>query len=69
MGVRGIAPTLAEAFEQAALAMTAAKIEPALIQPAEEVEISCEAPAPDLLLASRRPRGQASGGERRVCDR
>lgn len=50
IGVRGFAPTLAEAFEQAALAMTAAMIDPALIRPVVAVEIDCEAPAPDLLL-------------------
>ncbi len=50
VGVRGIAPTLPQAFEQCALALTAAMIEPARIWPQERVAIACEAPAPDLLL-------------------
>ncbi|MGB5948115.1 MAG: archease [Parvibaculum sp.] len=50
VGVRGIGATLPEAFEQCALALIAAMIEPARIRPEERVAIACEAPAPDLLL-------------------
>lgn len=51
IGVRGIAPTLAGAFEQAALALMAVIADPAAIVPAQSVEIDCEAPDAELLLA------------------
>ena len=51
MGVRGIGPTLAAAFEQAALAMTAVVTDPGRVAPDEAVEIRCEAPDEELLLA------------------
>lgn len=51
IGVRGIGDTLAEAFEQAALAMTAVITDPGLVSPRETVEIACEAPDHELLLA------------------
>ena len=50
IGVRGVGPTLAAAFEQAALAMTAVATDPALVAPAEPVEIACAAPDDELLL-------------------
>lgn len=50
IGVRGVGPTLAAAFEQAALAMTAVTTDPALVAPGESVEITCEAPDDELLL-------------------
>ncbi len=50
MGVRGIGPTLAAAFEQAALAMTAVVTDPAQVAAAQAVEIACEAPDDELLL-------------------
>jgi tRNA nucleotidyltransferase (CCA-adding enzyme) len=50
MGVRGIGPTLAAAFEQAALAMTAAVTDPADVALGQAVEIHCEAPDDELLL-------------------
>jgi SHS2 domain-containing protein len=50
IGVRGIAPTLAGAYEQAALAMTAAMVDPRYVNASEEVELQCEAPNPELLL-------------------
>ena len=50
IGVRGIAPTLEGAFEQAALALTAVVIEPGSLDPLDVVEISCEAPDQELLL-------------------
>ena len=51
MGVRGFGATKAEAFAQAALAMTAVVADPAAVEPREEVAIQCEAPDDELLLA------------------
>lgn len=50
VGVRGHGATLAEAFEQAALAMMAAITDLERIAPSERVAISCQAPEKDLLL-------------------
>lgn len=50
IGVRGIGPTLAAAFEQAALAMTAVVTDPAGIATEQSVPISCDAPDAELLL-------------------
>jgi tRNA nucleotidyltransferase (CCA-adding enzyme) len=50
MGVRGVGPTCAAAFEQAALAMTAIVTDPAGVAALEAVELQCEAPDPELLL-------------------
>jgi tRNA nucleotidyltransferase (CCA-adding enzyme) len=50
MGVRGVGPTLAAAFEQAALAMTAIVTDPASVAPTMAVDIDCEAPDNELLL-------------------
>jgi SHS2 domain-containing protein len=50
IGVRGVAPTLAGAFEQAALALTAIVIEPEDLEPEEEVELACDATDHELLL-------------------
>ena len=51
VGVRGLGETKAEAFEQAALAMTAAITDLASVRPRDEIEVSCEAPDDELLLA------------------
>ncbi|WP_237066108.1 archease [Microbulbifer guangxiensis] len=51
MGVRGVGDSLAQAFEQAALAMTAIIADPARVQPAKPVSIRCECPDRELLLA------------------
>jgi SHS2 domain-containing protein len=51
IGVRGFGATKAEAFEQAALAMTAAVSDPATVAPRERATIRCEAPDDELLLA------------------
>src|SRR5215471_14559267 len=51
MGVRGFGSTKAEAFEQAALAMTAVVTEPASVEQREAVKIACEAPDDELLFA------------------
>ncbi|MGH8678740.1 MAG: archease [Burkholderiales bacterium] len=50
IGVRGYGPTLAEAFEQVALAMTAVITEPASVGRRERVEIVCENNDPEFLL-------------------
>ncbi|HEY5994591.1 MAG TPA: archease [Gallionellaceae bacterium] len=50
IGVRGLGASCAEAFEQAALALTAIVTDPAGVAPMEKVELSCEAPDAELLL-------------------
>lgn len=50
MGVRGVGPTLAAAFEQAALAMTAIVTDLAWVAADKSVDIRCEAPDDELLL-------------------
>ena len=52
MGIRGIGNTRDEAFEQAALAMTAVIADPATVEPREAVAVQCEAPDDELLLAA-----------------
>lgn len=51
IGVRGYGETKSQAFEQAALALSAVITEPACIEPREAVAIQCEAPDDELLLA------------------
>lgn len=51
IGVRGYGPTKAAAFEQAALALTGVITDPSRVQPIERVEIACEGPDDELLLA------------------
>jgi SHS2 domain-containing protein len=50
VGIRGRGASKAEAFEQAALALTAAVTETASVAPREAVEIRCQAPDDELLL-------------------
>ena len=50
VGVRGWGRSRAEAFEQAALAMTAAVTDPALVRPVDRVELVVEGDDQDLLL-------------------
>lgn len=50
MGVRGTGATLAQAFEQAALAMTAVITDLAKVAAHDAVAIQCEAPDPELLF-------------------
>jgi len=50
IGVRGYGPSLASAFEQAALALSAVLVDPNAIKPSDTVEIEVEAPNSDLLL-------------------
>ena len=51
IGVRGLGTTRADAFEQAALALTAVVIDPALVEAKRAVAIAREAPDDELLLA------------------
>lgn len=50
IGIRGIAPTLNEAFAEAAIALTAVLTEPASVRADEAVTIHCTAPDAELLL-------------------
>jgi SHS2 domain-containing protein len=50
VGVRGWGRTPAEAFEQAAMALTATAVEPGCVAPSEPVTFTCEAPDLELLL-------------------
>jgi SHS2 domain-containing protein len=50
VGVRGYGPTLAAAFEQTALAMMAAVLDPDEVHAEAEVDIRCEAPNAEILL-------------------
>jgi SHS2 domain-containing protein len=52
IGVRGLGPTKAAAFELAALALTAVITDPDRIEPLERVLISCEAGDDEQLLAA-----------------
>lgn len=51
IGIRGIAPTLEQAFEQAAIAMTAVITDPAKVMASTAVTLTCTAPDHELLLA------------------
>ncbi len=51
IGVHGYGASPAEAFEQAALAMTAVIADPATVRPETVVEVACAAPDRELLLA------------------
>jgi len=50
IGVRGCGRTVGEAFEQAALALTAVVTPPAAVAPRERGEMACAAPDLELLL-------------------
>lgn len=51
IGVRGIGASKEEAFEQAAVALIAVITDPQTVAPNEWVDISCDAPDDELLLA------------------
>jgi SHS2 domain-containing protein len=51
IGIRGTGATKEEAFEQAAVALTAVITEPEKVAPEREVEITCQADDDELLLA------------------
>ena len=50
IGVRGCGVTIAEAFEQAALALTAVIVEPDSVEAREAIELDISAPDKELLL-------------------
>jgi SHS2 domain-containing protein len=50
IGVRGVGPTKAEAFRQAALALTAVITDPRRVAPVHAVPVACSAPTDELLL-------------------
>lgn len=50
IGVRGRGGTLAEAFEQAAIALTAVVTDPALVGDRVGIDVTCEAPDNEVLL-------------------
>jgi tRNA nucleotidyltransferase (CCA-adding enzyme) len=50
IGVRGIGTSKEAAFEQAAVALTAAIVDPEELAAEQAVEIACEAPDDELLL-------------------
>lgn len=50
IGVRGVGPTLASAFEQIALALTGVVTDPSAVRPQIAVAITCEAPNAELLV-------------------
>ena len=50
IGIRGLGPTEAAAFEQIALALTGVISDPRLVRPEHAVSITCEAPTAELLL-------------------
>jgi tRNA nucleotidyltransferase (CCA-adding enzyme) len=52
VGVRGIGSSKAQAFEQAALALTAVVTDPMTVAPQQCVELSCEASDDELLLVN-----------------
>ncbi len=51
IGIRGIGDTLAAAFEEGAMALTAVIAEPAKIEANKPIEIECTAEEKDLLFA------------------
>lgn len=50
IGVRGIGLSVTQAFEQAALAMTAVICDLSLVAPRESVQVACAAPDSEYLL-------------------
>ena len=50
IGVVGVGPTKAEAFRQAALALTAVVTDPDTVAPLHAVPVTCQAPTDELLL-------------------
>lgn len=51
IGVRGFGATVASAFEQAALSLTAVVVDPSEVASRQRVALACEAPDRELLLA------------------
>jgi SHS2 domain-containing protein len=51
IGVRGVGRTREEAFEQAGVALCGVVTDPARVAPRVEVDVACEAPDEEVLLA------------------
>lgn len=51
IGVRGIGPTIVDAFAMGALALTGVVTNPEDVQPIKEVHITCSAPDQEILFA------------------
>ncbi len=51
IGIRGIGNTLAEAFREGAMALMAVICTPENVEPAEQIQIQCQADEKDLLFA------------------
>ncbi|MBS1169246.1 MAG: hypothetical protein H6R01_164 [Burkholderiaceae bacterium] len=51
IGVRGLAASMTGAFEQAAMAMTAVITDPALVEARGRIDLHCQAPDDEILLA------------------
>jgi tRNA nucleotidyltransferase (CCA-adding enzyme) len=52
VGVRGVGASKAQAFEQAAEALTAVITEPASVMAEESIDVACDAPDDELLLVN-----------------
>ncbi len=52
IGIRGIAPTLEQAFEQAAIAMTAVITDPDNVSNLKTINITCRGPDTELLFVN-----------------
>jgi len=52
IGLRGFGRSVEEAFEQAAIALTAVVADVACVRPSAQIEIHCEAPDLELLFVS-----------------
>ncbi len=50
IGIRGVGPTLQEAFAQAAVAMTAVVTDPARVTPRQAIALTAADPDPELLF-------------------
>lgn len=52
IGVRGMGPSVSDAFAQAAVALTAVVCDPATVEPSRAVAVECHAPDRELLLCA-----------------
>ncbi len=50
IGIRGLGATIEQAFEQAALALTAVVTAPDSVEPEQKIEIACDAPDEEILF-------------------
>ncbi len=50
IGIRGIGPTLTDAFEMGALALTNVVVDAALVNPIKIIQIACSAPNVEILF-------------------